>query len=201
MNISGTSDDWIEIGRIVAPQGLHGEMRVYPDTDFPERFLEPGDRWLLKPKSSELEKVQLIAGRFLAGKGLYVIKLAGVNYRDQVEALRDARLMISADDRLALESGEFHVADLIGLTVRLQSTGADIGVVIDIYAAGNDLLAIQLRPEAPTDTSVEASSAKARSSQAEPPLLIPFVHEIVPTVDLEAGYVEINPPKGLLPDR
>ena len=31
-------DDWIEIGKIVAPQGLDGEVRVYPDTDFPERF-------------------------------------------------------------------------------------------------------------------------------------------------------------------
>jgi len=31
-------DDWLEIGRIVAPQGLNGELRVYPDTDFPERF-------------------------------------------------------------------------------------------------------------------------------------------------------------------
>ncbi|MGB3200994.1 MAG: ribosome maturation factor RimM, partial [Nodosilinea sp.] len=45
------TDDWVEIGRIVAPQGVKGEVRVYPSTDFPERFLEPGDRWLKRPRS------------------------------------------------------------------------------------------------------------------------------------------------------
>ncbi|MEM1281608.1 MAG: ribosome maturation factor RimM [Cyanobacteria bacterium P01_H01_bin.152] len=201
MSSSTTPDDWIEIGRIVAPQGLNGEMRVYPDTDFPERFLEPGDRWLLQPGHSEPESVQLVSGRFLAGKGLYVIRLAGVNYRDQAEALRDARLMIAASDRLALEADEFHVADLIGLTVRLQSTGTDIGTVVDIYAAGNDLLAIRLLSEMPTGKSIETSRpSPSRQSKPKPPLLVPFVHEIVPKVNLEAGYVEINPPKGLLPE-
>jgi 16S rRNA processing protein RimM len=32
------SDAWLEIGTIVAPQGLKGELRVYPNSDFPERF-------------------------------------------------------------------------------------------------------------------------------------------------------------------
>ena len=44
-----TDEEWIEIGTIVAPQGLHGELRVYPDSDFPERFLVPGTRWLKHP--------------------------------------------------------------------------------------------------------------------------------------------------------
>ncbi|PSO69461.1 MAG: ribosome maturation factor RimM, partial [Cyanobacteria bacterium QS_1_48_34] len=39
------SDKWLEIGTIVAPQGLEGELRVYPTTDFPERFEQPGVRW------------------------------------------------------------------------------------------------------------------------------------------------------------
>lgn len=190
--------DWVEIGRIVAPQGLNGEMRVYPDTDFPERFLEPGDRWLLKPGQSEPETVQLLSGRYLAGKGLYVISLQGINYRDQAEALRDARLLIPASDRLALAPDEFHVADLVGLTVKLQATGADIGTVIDIYAAGNDLLAIRLLPAAAAQ--LPAPTASNRKPKQEPPLLVPFVHEIVPIVDLTNGYVVIDPPRGLLPD-
>jgi 16S rRNA processing protein RimM len=195
------SDDWIEIGRIVAPQGLNGEMRVYPDSDFPERFLEPGDRWLLKPGHTEPEIVKLVSGRVLAGKGLYVIKLQGVNHRDQAEALRAARLLIAVGDRLALAPGEFHVADLVGLTVRLQSTGEDIGTVVDIYAAGNDLLAIERFPDvAAAAPQPEASATKKRKSKPAPPVLIPFVDEIVPIVDIAAGYVVINPPPGLLPD-
>ncbi|RZM78746.1 ribosome maturation factor RimM [Leptolyngbya iicbica] len=194
------SDDWIEIGRIVAPQGLNGEMRVYPDTDFPERFLEPGDRWLLKPGHTEPETVKLISGRYLAGKGLYVIKLKGVNYRDQVEALREARLLIAASDRLVLEPGEFHVADLVGLTVRLQTTDEDIGTVVDIYSAGNDLLAIELFSDlAAVTAKPDIGQTKKHKSKSAPPVLIPFVEEIVPVVDIDAGYVVINPPPGLLP--
>jgi hypothetical protein len=73
-----TGSEWLEVGRIVAPQGLDGSLRVYPDSDFPERFLEPGDRWLLRPGQGEPEVVQLTAGRYLPGKGLYVVKLAGI---------------------------------------------------------------------------------------------------------------------------
>lgn len=193
------SEEWLEIGRIVAPQGLNGELRVYPDTDFPERFLEPGDRWLLKPGQTAPESVQLLSGRYLAGKGLYVIKLAGVNYRDQAEALREARLMIPASDRLKLEPDEFHVADLVGLTVRLQATGTDIGTVVDIYSAGNDLLAIRLFAEPPPPVAASPSARKRKSAKPAP-ILVPFVYEIVPVVDLTAGYVEINPPPGLLPE-
>ena len=39
---------WLTIGMIVAPQGLKGEVRVNPSTDFPDRFLNPGNRWLQK---------------------------------------------------------------------------------------------------------------------------------------------------------
>ena len=52
-------DGWLEIGKIIAPQGLQGEMRVYPETDFPERFEVPGQRWLLRPGESEPEPVEL----------------------------------------------------------------------------------------------------------------------------------------------
>ncbi len=194
------SDDWIEIGRIVAPQGLNGEMRVYPDTDFPERFLEPGDRWLLKPGHTAPEITQLLSGRFLAGKGLYVIKLKGINYRDQAEAMRDARLLIPAGDRLALAPDEFHVADLVGLTVKLQTTGTDIGTVIDVYAAGNDLLAISLFSATATAAPPTADGKNPKRKSKQPPVLVPFVEAIVPVVDVDAGYVVIDPPQGLLPE-
>jgi 16S rRNA processing protein RimM len=196
------SDEWLEIGRIVAPQGLNGEVRVYPDTDFPERFLEPGDRWLLKAGQAKPEPVRLLTGRDLPGKGLYVIKLEGVNYRDQAEALRNAKLMVPASDRLALDPDEYHVADLVGLEVRLQATGEAIGTVVDIYAAGNDLLAVQLfsKDAAAVGENIQTVQQSNRKQKTALPVLIPFVHDIVPVVDLSAGYVEITPPSGLLPE-
>jgi 16S rRNA processing protein RimM len=44
-------EEWIEIGTIVSPQGLNGELRVYSNSDFPERFLVPGKRWLQAPQT------------------------------------------------------------------------------------------------------------------------------------------------------
>ena len=175
---------WLTIGRIVGPHGLNGEIRVYPDSDFPERFEQPGKRWLLKPGASKPEPINLLKGRFQDGKGLYILKLAGINYRDQAESLRNTQLLVAADDRLPLEPGEFHVGDLVGLTVILQATGEPIGRVVDVYRAGNDLLEVAL-------TSTTAGDQTNT-------VLIPFVEAIVPVVDLTQKRVEITPPGGLI---
>jgi 16S rRNA processing protein RimM len=182
-------EGWLTVGHIVGAHGLNGELKIYPDSDFPERFLDPGERWLLKPGASQPEAVKLLFGRYVDGKGIYVIKLAGIGNRDQSEALRDAQLLVPAGDRLPLEPGEFHVDDLIGLAVILQSTQAHIGTITNLFSAGNDLLEVTLTapPEADTAKSL-------------PTVLIPFVEAIVPVVDLDAGQVEITPPMGLLPE-
>ncbi|MGB3494182.1 MAG: ribosome maturation factor RimM [Elainellaceae cyanobacterium] len=286
-------DDWLEIGKIVAPQGLRGEMRVYPNSDFPERFLEPGKRWLLRPGGDRLESVQLNGGRFISSKGLYVIQLDGINGREQAETLRNARLMVAVGDRPLLEDGEYHVLDLVGLAVYHQVTQQHIGVVRDVLTAGNDLLEVELLPTlseaaqpaesdlessdlensnlessdlasaAPADvpaqstaqsgetdhsalaTAPENSSDPTASEDSEPTatpvtstnsatpaqatentfvrrskvkraaknaakraakkanksptrVLIPFVEEIVPVVDLEHRRIEVLPPAGLI---
>jgi 16S rRNA processing protein RimM len=178
------SDNFLEVGKIVAPQGLNGELRVYPNTDFPERFLEPGQRWLLRPNASQPQPIDLLRGRYLDGKGLYIVQLAGVNDRTQAEALRDCKILIPASDRLPLEKDEFHVADLIGLRVFDQPTQTLIGTVTDVISAGNDLLQVECLPS-PED-------GKPRT------VLIPFVNAIVPIVDLKQQRIEITPPAGLV---
>jgi 16S rRNA processing protein RimM len=172
---------WLEIGRIVAAQGLKGEVRVYPNSDFSERFTEPGQRWLLCAGETEPRTVELQSGRYVTGKGLYIVLLAGVSDRTQAELLRDCLLLVPESDRPLLREDEYHVADLIGLSVFDQATQILIGVVNDVMAAGNDLLEVKL--EHPQKSST---------------ILIPFVKEIVPVVDLLQRRVEITPPPGLL---
>ncbi|MBD2296664.1 ribosome maturation factor RimM [Anabaena sphaerica FACHB-251] len=178
-------DDWLEIGKIVAPQGLAGELRVYPNTDFPERFEEPGTRWLLRPGDMEPQPVELLDGRYVEGKNLYVIKLEGVSDRTAAENMRDCRLFVPISDRPELEEGEFHVIDLLGLQVFMQESGELIGTVVDLMPSGHDLLEVKL----------DASFAEDKAGKT---ILIPFVMEIVPVVDLENRRVEITPPPGLL---
>jgi 16S rRNA processing protein RimM len=202
------NDDWIEIGTIVGPQGLKGELRVYPNSDFPERFEKPGQRWLQRPGEAEPQPIQLLGGRFVPGKGIYAVRLAGVENRDQAQALRDSRLLVPETDRPKLGEDEYHVMDLINLEVFNQLTGEAVGIVMDVIPAGNDLLEVKLhqqpealeeKPAAPLPNRISKIRKPKRQTQKKPAtVLIPFVKAIAPVVDLERGRIEITPPEGLL---
>jgi 16S rRNA processing protein RimM len=164
----------------VAPQGLRGEVRVLPLSDFPERFTRPGMRWL-RPRQQAPRQVRLLAGRPLPGRGLFVVRLEGIADRTAAEAVVGAELLVDADDRPPLAAGEFHLLDLVGLEVRLLPGGAAIGTVVDLHHGGNDLLEVELGGEHPGRR-----------------VLVPFVTAIVPEVQPESGWLGITPPPGLL---
>ncbi len=231
-----TDEDWLLIGRVVGAHGLNGHVKVYPESDFPERFVKPGERWLQKSGKAPVP-VKITSGRYLEGTKNYLVKLAGVDYRDQAEDLRSAQLLVPATDRLPLDPGEFHVEDLIGLKVVVQADQTELGTVTDIFTTGHDLLevtlieqAAEVAAEMTAETAGEGAIAPSRmaSPQIAPPttestsirtkaaeklrrkakrakkkkrpktLLIPFVKDIVPTIDIAAGRIEITPPPGLI---
>lgn len=176
------------VGRFVAAQGLRGELRALPLSDFPERFTSPGPRWLraghgpgrqLPPRA-----VRLLSGRPLPGKELYVLRLDGIDDRSAAEGLVGQELLVDAADRPPLPPGQFHWLDLAGLEVRRLGPGDPaapraIGRVIDLIHAGNDLLEVEL-------------------SDSGRKVLIPFVQAIVPEVRVGEGWIGITPPPGLL---
>ncbi|MEX1317641.1 MAG: ribosome maturation factor RimM [Synechococcaceae cyanobacterium] len=164
------------VGRVVAAQGLRGELRVLPLSDFPERFTRSGRRWLRR-QGEEPRCVELLGGRLLPGRELFVVRLGGIDSRDAAEALVGEELLVRSDDRPKLGPGEFHLLDLVGLEVRLLESGASVGTVTNLLHAGNDLLEVAI---------------------GERRVLIPFVQPIVPEVHLEQGWIGITPPPGLL---
>lgn len=198
----------LKVGTITSPQGLKGELRVYPDSDFPERFTKAGTRWLQHPDTSVISEVQLKGGRYLAGKNLYVIKLEGIEDRNTAEELRNYKLLVDKSDRPKLSKDEYHVSDLVGLEVYHQETEENIGVVVDLYSAGNDLLEIELHKQPETqakpkrDLSRVSRRSKRKKYKPKPDkpitIFIPFVKEIVPVVDLVNQRIEVSPPDGLL---
>jgi 16S rRNA processing protein RimM len=209
--------EWIEIGTIVAAQGLYGEVKIYPNSDFPERFIEPGKRWLLHPNQTEPEPIEFLGGRYIPGKGLYAVEVEGIETREDAEALRGCKLFVEKSDRPYLEPDEFYFQDLFGLEVFNQLNGEILGKVIDIIPAGNDLLEVELYRSPAENTAAattekiaekptEFERKKARKKQNKKrdkesqttKVLIPFVKEIVPIVDLANGRIEISPPPGLL---
>jgi 16S rRNA processing protein RimM len=163
----------------VAPQGLRGELRVLPSSDFPERFTEAGPRWLRAP-GQEPRPVTLLRGRPLPGRGLFVVRLEEAADRTAAEALVGQELLVPASDRPRLAEGEFHALDLVGLEARLLPEGRAIGTVSDLLGSGQSLLAIRLAAD-PGRT-----------------VLVPFVAAIVPEVHPRRGWLGLTPPPGLL---
>ena len=206
---AGDPGDLLEVGRLVSAQGLQGELRLNPLSDFPERFTVPGQRWL-QGRTGPAKAVTLLSGRQLPGRELYVLRLEGVNDRSSAEALVGHALLVPASDRPPLAEGEFHLLDLVGLEVRLLADGGVIGRVTDLLHAGNDLLEVELA--AAPDTAPDAAPDPGQPAEAGPApgsglpagptkprrILIPFVEPIVPEVHLAEGWLGITPPPGLL---
>jgi 16S rRNA processing protein RimM len=171
-------DSWVVIGKIVGTQGLRGEVRIFSYSDFPERFLEPGQRWIRPNPSTEPTPIDLVRGYVHTGKqGIYIVKLSGITNCDQAEKLRNFEMVVPSTDRPRLAPDEFYVADLIDCQVWEYGTDRSIGVVTAVIPAGNDLLEI-------------TTPLKKH--------LVPFVHELVPLVDLANKRIEVKPIAGLL---
>ena len=167
---------WLTVGKLVAPQGLRGEIRINPSSDFPERFTVQGDRWL-QTKNEDPRKIELTTGRQIPGKALYVVKFKGINDRLAAELLIGQKLLVPASSLPQLESHEFHLLELIGLDAKLDKDDTSIGKVTDLTTAGNDLLEIELR--------------------GGKKVFVPFVKAIVPEVNVKKGWLRISPPPGL----
>lgn len=202
-------DDLLEIGTIVSPQGLKGEVKVTSISDFPERFEKSGKRWLQSPQGELPQEIELIKGRYIPGKeNVYVLQLSGIENREQAESLRGFKLFVQKSDRPILDSDEYHVSDLLDLEVYNQINNQNIGVVTDIFWAGNDVLEVRLhqQPTPKEEKTIDVSKISRVSKRHKvkqkthkiATVLIPFVKEIVPVIDLVEKRIEINPPVGLL---
>ena len=170
-------DKWMSIGEIVAPQGLKGDIRINPFSDFPERFTKPGKRWIQKNNELPTE-INLKKGKLIPGKSIYVLSIEGVSDRRSAEEIIGWKLVIPVDSRPNLGKDEYHYFDLIGLEARKGPDKTLIGFVTDLIKGGNDLLEIEL---------VEGKK-----------VLVPFVKEIVPEIEIKEKWLLINPPPGLL---
>ena len=170
-------DKWMTIGKIVAAQGLKGDIRIKPSSEFPERFTKPGRRWIQKAKELPTE-IKLIKGTIIPGKSIYVLSIEGVSNRSSAEKIVGWSLVIPIDSRPNLSKDEYHYFDLVGLEARIGNQKTLIGYVTDLIKGGNDLLEIEL---------VEGKK-----------VLVPFVKEIVPKIEIKKRWLLIDPPPGLL---
>ena len=162
------------VGRIARPHGLRGEVVVDVRTDEPDRRFVVGTVLATDPTTVgplTIEAVRPHQGRLL-------VTFGGVPDRDAAEDLRGVLLCVDRDSVGEPDDpDEFHDQQLIGL--RAESTaGEPIGEVVAIeHAPASDLLVVR------------------RSDGRD--ALVPFVHAIVPEVDVAGGRLVLTPPDGL----
>ena len=173
-------DEWLIVGLITSPQGINGKIKVKSLSDFEERFTVPGQRWIQKENETP-RKFELTHGFKKPGKELFIITFKGVNNRNQAENLKGNKILVKVDAIPKLNKGEYHLTELINLNVKISENNQlhIIGKVINLSNEKNNLLVIQLLKN-------------------NKEVLIPFVKEIVPVVDIKKNFILLTPPSGLL---
>ena len=158
--------DKICIGAIAGAFGVHGEVRLKSFT------AEAADIASYGPLSTEDGSRQFTIALTRPVTGGIGARLTGIATREEAEALRGTTLWAPRSALPSLPDDEFYHADLIGMEV-FDTGGRPLGRVKAIFDHGaGDILEIA----------------------ANPPLLLPFTREIVPTVDLAAGRIIADPP-------
>jgi 16S rRNA processing protein RimM len=165
------------VGRVVKPQGRHGEVAVLPITDRPDRF--PGLAHAFLPADGGQAR-EVRVERVWPHKGRFVLKLAGVDSIEAAELLRGQELRIAEDELAELPRGSYYHHQLVGLRVE-DATGAPLGVVFDVL-----------------ETGAEARVLVVRGEQGE--TLVPFAASFVKDVDLAGRRLVVERPEYAVAD-
>lgn len=119
----------IIIGKIVAPHGVRGDIRILPMTETPELFLDL--KYLLVEGGQRLT-VQY--ARF--HKNMVLVSSKEITNMDEAEKLRNKNVLINRADLPPLPDGKFYVSDLVGFRC-MDKLGKEIGVFKDTMQTGS----------------------------------------------------------------
>jgi 16S rRNA processing protein RimM len=169
--------DLVLVGRVVKPQGRHGEVAVVPLSDRPDRFPTLRRAFVPAPGGAARE-VRVLACR--PHKGRFVLKVEGVSTIDEAEALRGAELRIEERDLAALPAGSFYHHELVGLRA-VDEQGVELGAVDGVL-----------------ETGAEAPVLVVHGPGGE--TLLPFAEPFVKSVDLARGTIVVLRPEYVVAD-
>lgn len=154
------------MGRIAAPFGVKGWVKVQPFSEDPGALMDFESWRVGRGERQTHYTVEAVQDH---GKTL-VAKLAGIDDRDAAYALRGQEISVAKSALPPPEENEFYWSDLIGLKV-VNHEGIELGTVDSLMESGaNDLLVVKGTRE----------------------YLIPFVAAFVGKVDLSGGTIEVE---------
>ena len=158
----------IVIGKIGAPHGVHGEMRVIPLTDFPERFQTLSQVYA----GDELMDVE----DCWYHKQFVIMKLKQCPHREAAAELTGRLLYVDKADAMPLEEGEYYTFDIIGLEV-FDLEGNSLGHITEVLKTGSN--------------DVYVASRKGQAKQ----LMIPALKAVVKEIDVPGCRMVVDMPE------
>ncbi len=160
----------VKLGKITAPQGIKGEVRVYPYTDELTRFSQI-EAVLLQGRRLKIEKVRYM-------KNMAVLKLEGIDDRNGAENVRNQELLLAREDLWEQPEDTYFVDDILGSSV-VTEEGTAVGTLKKIHSRpAQDLYEIERE-----DGSF---------------FLLPAVKEFIKAVDPQNKTITVHLIEGLL---
>lgn len=158
------------MGRVIAPYGVLGWVKIHPDTEALDGLLDYKTWWLGRPddwQEFRPEKAKI-------HNDVLLVKLQGVDDRDQAFALKGSLVAVPRAWLPATEENEYYWSDLIGLEVK-NLQGITLGKVTELFETGaNDVMVVK----------AEAGEKRER--------LIPFIAQTVLDVDLQKQVMSVD---------
>ena len=174
MKVGDFMEDLVTIGQIIKNQGNKGEVRIYPLTDFPNRFEVLDKVFLVKDENileKEIESVRIHNGKFI------VIKFTDINNIGEALELRDYFVKISRELMVPLEKDEYYIDEIIDFKVKTKA-GEELGILKSVQDTGG------------TDIFIIKGENKE--------YMIPASKEIIIEVDEDEKIMIVDPIPGLL---
>lgn len=162
---------YLEIAKIVATQGVRGELRCQYYCDSPDVLCEFNVLYLGK------EKRKIDIERSFPHKNIVIIKIRGVNSIEDAQPYIGKMLYLDREDA-ELPEETYFIQDIIGLTVKDAQTGEVYGKVTEIFQNG----------------AADVYSIKDDNGKD---LMFPCIDEVVKSIDVENGEILITPLDGL----
>jgi 16S rRNA processing protein RimM len=180
-------ESWVWLARIRKPQGRKGEVLAEILTDFPQKFSERKQVWLLTAAGLPAEAARQVGLEnfwlYKSGHtGGVVLHFAGVNSITQAEALRGLVVAVPRAERVSLGEDEVYIGDLFGCTlvdVALTPERA-VGMIEDVDRNAGPVALLVVHGDAGDE------------------ILVPFAKAYLRGIDLEAKRVEMALPEGLI---
>lgn len=161
--MKSATDKKIIIGKIGAAHGVRGDMKVYPLTDFPDRFNT------IKKAYIDDKLIEIISTRYQ--NNFVVMKVKGINSREEVARFTNKLLKIDRSDVPPLAEGEYYSFDIIGLQVINQDNEV-LGEITEILKTGSNDVYI----------------TKAKDGKQ---ILLPALKKVVTEINLEEGFMKV----------